>query len=71
MIIFAGVNGYLSDVAVEKIKEFEGKFHKFMAEKYPAVEEEIKEKKKLDDDLAHRLTRAIEEFKKVFAGESR
>ncbi|MCP4365460.1 MAG: F0F1 ATP synthase subunit alpha, partial [Planctomycetes bacterium] len=70
MIIFAGVNGYLSDIAVEKVKDFEGKFHKFMAEKYPAVGETIREKKKIDDDLAHRLTHAIEEFKKVFAGES-
>ncbi len=70
MIIFAGVNGYLSDIAVEKVRDFEGKFHKFMAEKYPAVGETIREKKKIDDDLAHRLTHAIEEFKKVFAGES-
>ncbi|MFQ5862561.1 MAG: F0F1 ATP synthase subunit alpha [Candidatus Brocadiales bacterium] len=69
MIIFVGVNGYLSDVPVDKVREFEGKFHKFMAEKYPAVEEEIKEKKRIGGDVAHRLTRAIEEFKKVFAGE--
>ncbi|MCQ4573956.1 MAG: F0F1 ATP synthase subunit alpha [Candidatus Brocadiales bacterium] len=68
MIIFAGVNGYLSDIDVEKIKEFEGKFHKFMSEKYPAVEEEIKEKKKISGDLAHRLTKAIEEIKTEFTG---
>lgn len=66
MIIFAGVNGYLSDIPVEKVREFEEKFHKFMAEKYPAVGEEIKEKKKLDDDIIHRLTKAIEEFKGIF-----
>ena len=70
MIIFAGVNGHLSDIAVEKVRTFEGKFHKFMAEKYPAVGETLREKKKMDDDLAHRLIHAIEEFKKVFAGES-
>ncbi|MFQ5957570.1 MAG: F0F1 ATP synthase subunit alpha, partial [Candidatus Brocadiales bacterium] len=67
MIIFVGVNGYLSDVPVDKVREFEGKFHKFMAEKYPAVGEEIKEKKKIDEDIAHRLTKAVEEFKKLFA----
>lgn len=67
MIIFVGVNGYLSDIPVDKVREFENKFHKFMAEKYPAIGEEIKEKKKIDEDLSHRLVRAIEEFKKVFA----
>lgn len=67
MIIFAGVNGYLSSIPVEKVRTFEEKFHKFMAEKYPAVGEEIKEKKKLTDDIIHRLTKALEEFKGTFA----
>ena len=67
MIIFAGVNGYLGNVPVERVRAFEEKFHKFMAEKYPAVGEEIKEKKKLTDDIIHRLTKALEEFKGTFA----
>src|SRR3989338_3307574 len=67
MIIFAGVNGYLGSVPVERVRVFEEKFHKFMAEKYPAVGEEIKEKKKLTDDIIHRLTKALEEFKGTFA----
>jgi F-type H+-transporting ATPase subunit alpha len=67
MIIFAGVNGYLGSIPVEKVRTFEEKFHKFMAEKYPAVGEEIKEKKKLTDDIIHRLTKALEEFKGTFA----
>lgn len=67
MIIFAGVNGYLSSIPVERVRTFEEKFHKFMAEKYPAVGEEIKEKKKLTDDIIHRLTKALEEFKGIFA----
>ncbi len=68
MIIFVGVNGYLSDVPVDKVREFEEEFHKFMAEKYPAVGEEIKEKKRIREDVAHRLTKAVEEFKKAFTG---
>src|SRR3972149_6925479 len=67
MIIFAGVNGYLGNVPVERVRAFEEKFHKFMAEKYPAVGEEINEKKKLTDDIIHRLTKALEEFKGTFA----
>ncbi|HHT9117058.1 MAG TPA: F0F1 ATP synthase subunit alpha [Candidatus Hypogeohydataceae bacterium YC38] len=66
MTIFVGVNGYLDDIPVEKIKEFENNFLKFMREKHPAIGQEIKEKKKLDDDITHRLKRAIEEFKKEF-----
>lgn len=66
MIVFVGVNGYLDDIPVEKIKEFENNFRKFMREKHPAIGQEIKAKKRLDDDITHRLKRAIEEFKKEF-----
>ncbi|MFN3466459.1 MAG: F0F1 ATP synthase subunit alpha, partial [Candidatus Brocadiales bacterium] len=70
MIIFVGVNGYLDDVPVDKIKEFETRFHKFMREKHPAIGQEIKQTKQLSQEATHRLTRAIEEFKKEFSQRS-
>lgn len=68
MIIFTGINGYLDDVPVEKVKTFEEGFHKFMDERYPAIGQEIREKRRLEEDVVHRLHRAIGEFKKEFKG---
>lgn len=64
LIIFAGVNGYLDDIPLEKVKEFENEFLKFMDELYLPIVKEIKEKKDLDDKLTENLKSAIEDFKK-------
>ncbi|MGQ3684692.1 MAG: F0F1 ATP synthase subunit alpha [Candidatus Loosdrechtia sp.] len=65
--IFAGINGYLDDVAVDKVKFFESDLLKFMKEKYASVGIEIKEKKKLDPEVTQKLENAIKEFKEIFA----
>lgn len=70
MIIFVGVNGYLDDIAVDKVKEFEARFHKFMRENHPAIGQEIRQTKQLSEEVKHRLIRAIEEFKKEFSQRS-
>ncbi|MEK7822315.1 MAG: F0F1 ATP synthase subunit alpha, partial [Planctomycetota bacterium] len=61
---------YLDDVPVDKIKDFENGFHRFMRENYPAVGQEIRQKKRWDDEVTHRLIRAIEEYKKEFSKRS-
>lgn len=67
MAIFAGVSGYLDDIAIDKVKSFESAFLKFMRERYASVGIEIKEKKKLDQDVTQKLENAIKEFKQIFA----
>ena len=67
MSIFAGINGYLDDIPVDKVKTFDKEFLKFMKEKYASVGIEIKEKKKLDQEVTHKLENAIKEFKQTFA----
>src|SRR3989337_1660898 len=54
MSIFAGINGYLDDIAVDKVKTFDKEFLKFM-------------KEKLDQEVTHKLENAIKEFKQTFA----
>ena len=66
LIIYAGNNGYLDDIAVEHVQKFEQELYKFVEAKYPDILPEIKEKKKIDDDLKSKMDRALEEFKKVF-----
>jgi F-type H+/Na+-transporting ATPase subunit alpha len=66
MIIYAGVNGYLDDLAVETCRRFEEEFYPFVESRYAEVLREIKEKRQLDADLEAKLRKAIEEFKADF-----
>ncbi len=61
--IFAGVNGFLDNVPVNKIREFEQNLLAFIKEKYPNFREEIVTKKKIDDEFGGKLKSIISEFK--------
>ncbi|MBS4235847.1 ATP synthase, F1 complex, alpha subunit [Campylobacter vulpis] len=63
VLIFAGTRGFLDDVAVSKIREFEESIYPFIEAKYPDLFEQIRTKKALDKDLEDKLAKAIEEFK--------
>ena len=63
VLIFAGTKGFLDDVAVDKIREFEDGIYPFVEAKYPDLFEQICTKKALDKDLEDKLAKAIEEFK--------
>ena len=64
-IMFAATNGYMDDVPVEKVMDFEDAFHTFMADSQSSILDEIIEKKQLDDDLSKSLGEAIDSFKKT------
>lgn len=63
VLIFAGTRGFLDDVAVSKIREFEDGIYPFIEAKYPDLFEQIRTKKALDKDLEDKLAKAIEDFK--------
>ena len=65
-IIFAGYNGYLDDISVDKIRKFEDEFHPFMAENYPDIMEKIRRTKDVDQDTEDALGKAITAFKAQF-----
>ena len=65
-VIYAGVNGFLDDVAASDVVKFENEFHAFMEQKYANVLEDIKSKQKIDDDIQSVLETAINEFKTIF-----
>ncbi len=69
LIIYAGANGYLDDIPVEKVTVFEKELYPFVETKYPQVFEQIREKKALDDELKEMMNKAIEEFKATFSAE--
>lgn len=64
--IYAGVNGYLDDIPLEKVKEFEVGFLDHIDTKYPNIYESIREEKTISEKTEKKLIGAIEEFKKRF-----
>jgi F-type H+-transporting ATPase subunit alpha len=65
MIIYAVTNGFLDDVDVSKIRNWERDFHEFMATKFPQVGDALRKEKVLSKDSEEALKRGITEYKKV------
>src|SRR4029077_897184 len=66
VILYAGINGYLDDVAVDKVKDWENNFHKFLDIQKKDLMKSIAEKKELNEEIEGKLKQAIEEFKKGY-----
>ncbi|HLQ35930.1 MAG TPA: F0F1 ATP synthase subunit alpha, partial [Chloroflexota bacterium] len=64
MIIFAGINGYLDDVDVDKVRTFEQAFYRYMDASHPEIGKKIATEKALSPDIEPQLRAAIDEFKK-------
>ena len=64
-IIFALINGFMDDVEVEDICDWEAGFHKFMNSSKKDVLNKIIEQKELSDEVVEGLTKAIEEYKET------
>ncbi len=62
MIIYAVTNGFLDDLSIEKVRDWEDAFHPFMEENHPQIGETIAQEKDLSEETATALRRAIEEF---------
>jgi F-type H+-transporting ATPase subunit alpha len=65
-IIYAVINGFLDDVAVEKVANWERDFHKYLDSSAKAVMDLIADKKDLTDEVVEKLQGAIKEFKEVY-----
>jgi F-type H+-transporting ATPase subunit alpha len=66
IIIYAAVNKYLLDIAVEKVQDFEKELFEFIDTKYPEIPDKIKTEKVISDETDAALKKAITEFKAQF-----
>ncbi|WP_456470868.1 F0F1 ATP synthase subunit alpha [Caminibacter sp.] len=66
VIIYAGTRGYLDDIPVKAVRKFEDELYPFIETKYPQIFENIRTKKKLDEETEELLKKALEEFKAQF-----
>lgn len=60
-LIYAGANGYLNDVPLDRIKEWESGFISFLDTQYPQYQETVKDNPKLDQ-VEDWLKQALKEF---------
>ncbi|GAB5349933.1 F0F1 ATP synthase subunit alpha [Alteriqipengyuania sp. 357] len=65
--IFAGTNGYLDDVAVDRVTEYETQMLSFMRHEHADVLKDIRETKKFEGDIKDRTVSALDAFAKQFA----
>ena len=66
LIIYAASQGYLDDVELESVKDFEVGLLEHFASKSPECIKEIDDTGNIGDDLAAKMNKVIEEFKKSF-----
>ncbi len=69
VILYAAINGYIDNIAVEKVVDFETKLLKFMDNVHPEIGKAIAKTKELSDETEEKLKKAIDEFKKGFSAE--
>ncbi len=63
IVLFAGGNGYLDNVPVDKVRQFEKELLRFLSSAHPAIEQAIAKEKALSPDTEKLLRGAIGEFK--------
>jgi F-type H+/Na+-transporting ATPase subunit alpha len=66
LIIFALTEGYLDDLEISDISDFEKKYLDFMRNCHPDIIKELKKKNDITEDLDKRIRGAIENFIDIF-----
>jgi F-type H+-transporting ATPase subunit alpha len=64
--IFLGTRGHLDTVPVEDVQKFEREFLEHVKGSHEAILKEIRESKKLSEELEDKLANVVNEFKKGF-----
>jgi F-type H+-transporting ATPase subunit alpha len=68
-ILYALTNGFIDDVEMEKVKNWENDFHKYLKSSKNDILELIAQKKELSEDVVASLEKAINEFKEIYQNE--
>lgn len=66
IIIFAGVNGFLDEVPIDKVSDFEKELTNFIRANNKDILKEISDKKELSDKLKEGISQSIKEFLNIF-----
>ncbi len=64
-ILYAATQGYLDEVPLEKVKDFEDRLHKYLKANAQDLLNQIRVKKELNEEIEGRLAKLIVEFKQI------
>jgi len=65
IVLFAGGNGLVDDVPVDKVRQFDKDLLRFMSTEHPQIQQAIAKEKALSPETEKALRSAIDEFKKT------
>ena len=63
MVVYAGTQGYLDDVPVNKVLDFQNKFLQYVDQSAPDLRKNLAEKKELSSDIESSLKQTLADFK--------
>ncbi|PYY04864.1 MAG: F0F1 ATP synthase subunit alpha [Acidobacteria bacterium] len=66
LVIFAGTGGFLDDMPVEQVREFEKDLYQYVETTNPGLLRTIMEKKILEDSIKQEMTKLIKDCKQQF-----
>jgi F-type H+/Na+-transporting ATPase subunit alpha len=69
LIVYAGTNGWLDDLALNQVRAFESELYRFVDNAHPKLLADIREKKELNDDIKKSLNSILKEFKDRFVAD--
>jgi len=69
LIIYAGTSGFLDDLPVDQVRDFEAELYEYVDATNPGLLRTIMEKKILDDNLKAELSKTIKACKETFVTE--
>jgi F-type H+-transporting ATPase subunit alpha len=67
VVIYAGVNGYLDPLSVDRVRAFEERLLALIRNKHPGILDAIRDSRDLDDATAAKLKDAVDTYAKTFA----
>jgi F-type H+-transporting ATPase subunit alpha len=65
-ILFAAINGFLDDVPVTRVQDFEARLHQYIETHHPHINQSIADTKAMDDATEAELKAAVTDFKRTF-----
>jgi F-type H+-transporting ATPase subunit alpha len=69
VVIWTGTNGYVDDIAIGDVKDFETKLRAFIENAHSGLLAKLRERKTIDDEIRDELRAAVSEFKERFTAE--
>ncbi|KPA19230.1 F0F1 ATP synthase subunit alpha [Candidatus Magnetomorum sp. HK-1] len=69
-ILFAGTHGYMDELPLDKLADYEKGLYDFIENKYPNIFKSLDEKQAIDDDLDKLMNKAMTEYTDEFKSQN-